>query len=99
MTPDELDESRFTIDLSVPDISSPLYGIDGEKTKDNRQITDFKRMNEVIKKSLEDYPRDFLLPSISTVSNDSSTIFGHMTESQYKTHLFDITGKHLHQNL
>ena len=56
-------------------------------------------MNEVIKKSLEDYPRDFLLPSISTVSNDSSSIFGHMTESQYKTHLFDITGKHLHQNL
>jgi hypothetical protein len=100
MTDEEIEQSRFTIDLSTPDITCPLYGIDGKKTKEIRQITDFKKMNDIIKRSLEDFPRDFLLPSISvTDSNDSLPIFGHMTESQYKTHLHEITGKHLHQNL
>ena len=71
----------------------------GKKTKDLEQVTDFEMMNDVINKSLLDYPRNFLLPAVSVTDDNTSPIFGHMTESMYKTHLHAITGKLLHQNL
>jgi hypothetical protein len=100
MTQEEIDNSRFTIDLSSADLTSPVYDDDGIKIHNKVvPLTNFTKMNSVIKKSLEDYPRDFFLPQISVSYKPGDYIFGHLTEAQFKTHLKKITGKELHQTL